>query len=57
MKRRPTFFDLAESATILAHSPKLNSADKAEAKRISVLRTFTRRDKESLSRLKNKYRI
>jgi hypothetical protein len=52
-----THFDLAGSATSLAANPKLNSADKSEAIRLAQLRSFTRKDKESLSALKSKYRL
>lgn len=51
-----THFDLAASATSLAANAKLNTADRAEARRLSELRSFTRKDKESLSALKSKYR-
>lgn len=57
MTRRPTHFDLAEAATKLAHSAKLNPTDKPEALRLATLRSFTRKDKESLSRLRHKYRL
>jgi len=52
-----THFDLAGDATALAGNAKLNRADKTEATRLSLLRSFTRKDKDSLSALKSKYRI
>ena len=51
-----TFFDMAEQASNLAGHPKVNPTDKAEARRLSQLRSFTRKDKESLSSLRAKYR-
>lgn len=55
MTRPATHFDLAQSATNISALPRLTPADKTEAVRLSQLRSFTRKDKESLSALRAKY--
>lgn len=48
--------DLVATAVRLLASGKLNKADRQEAERLKNLRSFARRDKESLSNLAHKYR-
>jgi hypothetical protein len=46
---------LSSSAVRLAFHGKLKPADLAEARRLKALRSFTRKDKESLSDLLRRY--
>ena len=54
--KNATHADLVATASKLFDSGKLNQADSREAGRLGLLRSFSRKDKESLSNLVRKYR-
>jgi hypothetical protein len=54
--KNATHADLVATAISLLATGKLNKTDRQEAERMKELRSFARRDKESLSNLVHKYR-